>query len=119
MMRFTPLALSHEGSLERSAPPWFTLLALSTLRNEGRHEGSFKGPLTSRSLTSATFRRSVPVPLYFQFPKFRTKIANPVFCAFSRRSHLSRATNGTPHPVPLFQKFLIPKDLTPGGLQNF
>src|SRR5690349_9831182 len=59
MLCFTPLALTHEGSLERSSPTSFTLLAV-------KYEGIFKGPLTPRSLSSATLRPSVPVPDCFQ-----------------------------------------------------
>jgi hypothetical protein len=72
MVRFTLLALTHEGSLNGSAPPSFML--------------NFKGPLAPRSLGSATFRPSVPVPLCFQLSNFNAEVANPLFCAFSRHS---------------------------------
>ena len=79
MLCFTPLALTHEGSLERSSPTSFTLLAV-------KYEGIFKGPLTPRSLSSATLRPSVPVPDCFQLSNRKPEIANPLFCAFSRHS---------------------------------
>ena len=104
------------------SPPSFTLLALFTLRNEGSLEGSSpvsftpssEYPLSPRSLSSATLRPSVPVPLCFQLSNLKPEISNPLFCAFSRHFPLVTRHEAYPSPLPLFRKDVIPKELSEG-----